>query len=158
MPYRTFPQKSERGSIKDIQNKRNDTLEEDPDMPATPAELRIKALYEHALVTRDQALIDSLGLIVMDGSPKDPVAMLRHKEYVREISAKLGREIVQEAKEGIDLLIKADLQGPSEMVITAYKQADSRNTILAEDGEMIKNASTGRIRIGTNSRSFWRAK
>jgi hypothetical protein len=158
MPYRTVQPRSDRGSIKDIQQAVKEDLG-DPNLPPTPAELRIKALYEHALVTRDQALIDSLGLIVMDGSPKDPVAMLRHKEYVREISAKLGREIVQEAKEGIDILIEADLQqGPSEMRIAAYKQAEARNTILQEDGEIVKNAATGSVRINTNNRSFWRAK
>lgn len=153
MPYRTIPQRSERGSIKNIQQAVKDDLQEDPNLPPTPGELRIKSLYEHALVTRDQALIDSLGLIVMDGPPNNPVALLRHKEYVRELTTKLGME-VQEAKEGIDMLIEADLQGPSEMRIAAYKQAEARNTILAEDGQLIKNASNGAIK----HRSFWRAK
>lgn len=154
MPYRTIPRRSERGSIKDIRNKKNDSLEENPDMPATQAELRIKSLYEHALVTRDQALIDSLGLIVMDGPPNDPVALLRHKEYVRGLKDKLGVE-VQEAKEGLDMLIEADLQGAAEMKIAAYKQHEARNVILQEDGEMIKNASDGSI---SRKRSFWRVK
>ena len=153
MPYRTVRSRSDRGSIKDIQQAVKEDLG-DPNLPPTSAELRIKSLYEHALVTRDQALIDSLGLIVMDGSPKDPVAMMRHKEYVREIGTKLGVAMVQEAKEGIDMLIEAELQGPSEMRIAAYKQAEARNTILAEDG-LIKNASTGVIK---HHRSFWRAK
>ena|SRR5271157_3305365 len=153
MPYRTIPQRSDRGSIKDIQDKKNESLEENPNMPATPAELRIKSLYEHALVTRDQALIDSLGLIVMDGHPKDPVALLRHKEYVRGLQTKLGVE-VQEAKEGIDMLIEADLQGPSEMRIAAYKQAEARNAILQEDGQIIKQASGSSARKS----SFWRVK
>ena len=154
MPYRTIPQRSERGSIKDLQKVVKEDLG-DPNLPPTPGELRIKSLYEHALVTRDQALIDSLGLIVMDGPPNNPVALLRHKEYVNGLKEKLGVE-VQEAKEGIDMLIEADLQGPSEMRIAAYKQAEARNLILQEDGEMIKNASDGSFR--SLKRSFWRAK
>jgi hypothetical protein len=151
MPYKTVTQQSDRGNLKDIQDKRNSSLEENPDMPPTSSELRIKSLYEHALVTRDEALIASLGLIVMDGSPKDPVALMRHKERIRELSANLGLEMVRESREEIDMLIK---QGPSEMRAAAYKRDKARNAILSEDGDIIKAASTG----DTRHRSFWRVK
>ena len=157
MPYRVVPPRSDRGSIKDIQKAVTDFLQEDPNLPPTPAELRIKALYEHALVLRDQALIDSLGLIVMGGAPKDPVSVMRHREYVKEISARLGVAQIEDAKKDIDALINDEsATGPMEMRVAKYKQTEARNTILSEEGVLIKNAS--RYKGGVIKRSFWRSK
>jgi hypothetical protein len=154
MPIRAVPPRSERGSIKDIQKTVSDHLEEDPNMPATPQELRIKSLYEHALVLRDQALIDSLGLIVMDGSAKDPVSIMRHRQYVQELSAKLGTQVA-ETKQDIEILVEEAKEKPYEMRVAAYKQAEARNLILSQDGAIIKNASDGSTRRAC---AFWRAK
>jgi len=159
MPYRVAPPRSDRGSLKDIQNKNSNKLEENPEMPATPQELRIKALYEHALVLRDDALIASLGLIVMDGSPKDPVSLMRHRERVNEIKAKLGTEVAEAQKE-IEILVKEE-KGPfhdHEMRVAAYKKENTLNTILLEDGVMVKIAGTQHSNPVRALRSFWRAK
>jgi hypothetical protein len=149
MPYRMVPPRSDRGSIKDIQKRNGDSLEENPDMPPTQGELRIKSLYEHALVTRDQAMIESLGLIVMGGAANDPVALLRHKQYVKEISDRMAPEI-EKAKEELSACLSETVPNDIELVRTVIKQAEALNTILSED--IVKTAST------TSRRSFWRAK
>jgi hypothetical protein len=158
MPYRVVPPHSDRGSIKDIQKNNTERLEENPNDPPTQAELRIKSLYEQAVVLRDQALIDSLGLIVMDGSAKDPVSVLRHRLYVQELKNKLGSQIT-DAEKDINLLIQ-DEPGPMEMRVAAYRQEGARNTILSEEGDiLIKNASDANAKaVGSFRRSFWRAK
>jgi|SRR5580698_6398112 hypothetical protein len=153
MPYKTVTQQSDRGNLKDIQDKRNSSLEENPDMPPTSSELRIKSLYEHALVTRDQAMIESLGLIVIGGDPKNPVNIMRHREYVEELKIRLGSQI-KETQEEIENFFTNDFWETSEMRVAAYKRDKARNAIFSEDGDIIKTASTG----NTRHRSFWRVK
>jgi hypothetical protein len=148
MPYRMVSPKSDRGSIRDIQNKNNDFLEENPNMPPTQGELRIKSLYEHALITRDQSMIDSLGLIVMGGAVNDPIALFRHKQYVKELSDKLAPEI-EKAKEELSTCLSKTVSNSIGLTQNVIKQAEVRNIILSNN---IKIACT------TPRRSFWRTK
>lgn len=157
MPIRYVPPRSERGSIKDIQKMTGVHLEEDPNMPATPSELRLKALYEHALITRDRSLIDSLGLIVMDGSPKDPVSVLRHRQYVQDLSAKLGFKRGQFTN-NLSLIVDKPVNYSERKLAesTSVEQAKSLSIILSENNTIVRHASTEHpINI---LRAFWRVK
>lgn len=149
MPYRVAPPRSDRGSIKDIQNKNANSLEENPDMPPTEGELRIKSLYENALATRDQAMIEALGLIVMGGAPTDPVAILRHKQYVKEISERMAPEI-EKAKEELTACLEHTVPNDMEETNRRFKQAQSLETILSDT--LVKTADS------SPRRSFWRTK
>jgi len=151
MPTRAIPPRSDRGSIKNIQKAVTDSLDEDPNMPATPQELRIKALYENALVLRNQALIDSLGLIVMEGSAKDPVSVMRHRQYVQELTTKFGGQ-VEDTRQTLEVLVEETKNQPQEIIRSTYKRTGSLNAILAENQPLVKNASSG------STRAFWRAK
>lgn len=158
MPYRFVPPRSDRGSIKDLRKKQTEALEENPDMPPTPAELRIKSLYEQAMVLRDQALIDSLGLIVMGGAPDNPVSILRHRQYIDELKQKMGAQI-QDAQNEIEAFFANDFEGPAEMRVAAYKQENARNIILGDDGQNFYKAASPNVpRQGLFVRSFWRSK
>src|ERR1700679_2286671 len=97
MPYRTVKPHSDRGSLRDLKEK----LESgnDDKLPATPFELRVKELYESAMIQKDEALIESLGLIAISGSPKDPVSIFRHREYVNSLSKKLANQVAQSKSE-----------------------------------------------------------
>lgn len=149
MPYRIVPPRSDRGSIKNIQNRNTDSLEENPDMPPTDGELRIKALYENALVTHDQAMIEALGLIVMGGAPTDPVAILRHKQYVNEISQRMAPEI-EKAKEELTACLEQTIPNDIEAINQVIKRAQSLEVVLSDT--IVKTANS------SPRRSFWRAK
>ena len=158
MQYRTVPPRSDRGSIKDIQKPNNSTVGLDKDLPPTPAELRIKALYEEAVVLRDDALIASLGLIVMGGPPTDPVAIMRHRMYVQELKEKLAPAI-SDAEKDIELLVQDNQEKTLEMRVASYKQENALNTILSDDGALVKKAGDGSFKEGGYvKRSFWRSK
>ncbi|HEY5267804.1 MAG TPA: hypothetical protein VII94_01565 [Candidatus Saccharimonadales bacterium] len=93
MAIRVVKQRSDRGSIKDLQNG------DDEHYPATPIELRLKELYEYATVTRNEELQNSLGLVPIVGATNDPVSIFRHREYVESLSAKMADKIEQTKKE-----------------------------------------------------------
>lgn len=149
MPYRVAPPRSERGSIKDIQKRNTESLEENPDMPPTEGELRIKSLYENALVTKDQAMIEALGLIVMGGAANDPVALLRHKQYVKELTERMAPEI-EKAKEELTACLEQTVPNDIDVHNQLYKQAQALDTILSDT--LVKTADS------SPRRSFWRAK
>jgi hypothetical protein len=149
MPYIMVPPRSDRGSIKDIQNRKSEHLEDNPDMPPTEGELRMKSLYEHAMVTKDQAMIEALGLIVMGGAANDPVALLRHKEYVKELTDRMAPEI-EKAKEELSACLVDTVPKSIDLVYNVIKQAEALNTILSDT--LVKTAST------QPRRSFWRNK
>src|SRR5579864_4458077 len=109
MPFRRVPQQSDRGSIRDLANG------DDEKFPPTPEELRLKSLYEHGLATRDQALIDSLGLIAITGAPKDPISIFRHKEYIESLKEKLAEQIQQTADELAPCFASRDAAPPPEL-------------------------------------------
>ena len=146
MPFRRVPQQSDRGSIKDLANG------DDEKFPPTEEELRLKKLYEHGLATRDEALLASLGLIAINGAPKDPIAIYRHKEYIESLKGKLAEQIAQTATELAPCFAAPDDRESTqsfEMARGRWKQESARNAIL-DSGELVKNAST------TPRRSFRR--
>ncbi len=130
MPYRTVKPYSDRGSLKDIKERQESG---DDKLPATNFELRVKELYEHAMVRKDEALIESLGLVAINGSPTDPVSIFRHREYVNSLSAKLAGQI-EESKLELDACFVDSTPTmnsvPEEMKLTDYKQLRSRCAIL----------------------------
>lgn len=134
MPIRRVQQQSDRGSIRDLQNG------DDEKLPPTEFELRLKGLYEHAMATRDQALVDSLGLIPLNGSATDPVSIFRHREYVKNISDKLAEQIQETAKEIEGLLAVDERDFSQELRMSRYKQANSLAAITEKD-ELVKTAS-----------------
>lgn len=150
--HRSVKQYTDRGSIKDIQNKANDSLEEDPNLPPTPEELQIRGAYEQAMVTRDQALLDSLGLIVMTGPAKDPVALYRHREYVNSLKEKYAAEVEKSKEELSQCLLQSENGTPVEIRTNIYKQAMALATVL--DDSMVKTASTK----GSPDNTFRRVK
>ena len=150
--HRPVKQYTDRGSIKDIQNRVNDSLEEDPELPPTPEDLRIQGLYELAMVTRDQALLDSLGLIVMTGPAKDPVALYRHREYVRGLKEKYAAKVEQSKEELSQCLQQSEVGTPAEMRRNIYKQAMALATVLGD--RMVKTASAK----GSPDNTFRRVK
>ena len=141
--HRRVKQYTDRGSIKDIQQRVNDSLEEDPELPPTPDE---------AMVTRDQALLDSLGLIVMTGPAKDPVALYRHREYVRGLKEKYAAEVEQSKEELSQCLLQSETGTPTEIRQNIYKQAMALATVL--DDSIVKTASAK----GSPDNTFRRVK
>jgi hypothetical protein len=131
MPYRTVKPYSDRGSLKDLKERQESG--DDSKLPATNFELRVKELYEHAIVRKDEALIESLGLIAINGSPTDPVSIFRHREYVNSLSEKLAGQI-EETKLELDACFANSVPTansvPSEMKPTEYRQNKSRCAIL----------------------------
>ena len=105
MSIRRVKQQSDRGSIRDLANG------DDEKLPPTEEELRLKKLYEHSLATRDDALLASLGLIAINGAPKDPIAIYRHKEYIDSLKEKLAEQIKQTADELAPCFAAPDLDG-----------------------------------------------
>lgn len=154
--HRAIKQFTDRGSIKDIQDRANNSLEENPELPPTPDELRIKGLYEQAMVTRDQALLDSLGLIVMTGPAKDPVALYRHREYVRSLKEKYAAEVEQSKQELTQCLMQSENEDSytanQELRRTVYKQAMALAVVL--DDSIVKTASAK----GSPDNTFRRVK
>lgn len=149
MPIRRVPQLSDRGSIRDIQNGDDDKA------PPTEYELRVKELYEHALVTKNQALVDSLGLIPINGSAKDPVSIFRHREYVNSLSQELKDKIAQTAKEMEAYFHVDENQVAQELKWSKYKQAHSLAAIR-EDIDIVKVASADGGTYTRAKRSFRR--
>jgi len=134
MPFRRVPTLSDRGSIRDLQARNEE------DFPPTEHELRIKKLYEHAMVTRNQALVDSLGLIPLNGTANDPVSIFRHREYVKSLSDKLAEQIQETAKEIEGCLAVDESSMCQEMRLSRYKQANSLAAITDPE-ELVKTAS-----------------
>jgi len=134
MPIRRVQQQSDRGSIRDLANG------DDEKYPPTPLELRLKGLYEHALVTRDRALINSLGLIPLNGEANNPVSVYRHREYVNSLSVELAEKIKQTAQEIEGCLAVDESFLPQEIKWSRYKQARSQSVITQESG-LVKTAS-----------------
>lgn len=87
MPIKRVKQYSDRGNIKNL------AIKNDESSPPTSFELRIKSLYENALATNNQFLIESIGLIPINSDIKNPIALYRHRAYVKELEAKLGNRI-----------------------------------------------------------------
>lgn len=135
MPYRRVQQQSDRGSIRNLANG------DDEKLPPTEFELRLKELYEHAMVTRNQALVDSLGLIPLNGTANDPVSIFRHREYVKSLSDKLAAQIQETAKEIEGCLAIDETSLPREVMNSRYKQANSLAAI-SDTKELVKTAST----------------
>ena len=153
MPYLTVKPRSDRGSLQDLKEK----LESGDDgSPATHFELRVKELYENAMIRKDDALIESLGLIAINGSPTDPVSIFRHREYVNSLAEKLAGQ-VEESKAELEACFAAStptmLSVPSEMKLTEYRQIRSLVAILEPDS-FTKLASTDSA--PSNRRSFKR--
>lgn len=87
---------SDRGKISNLAQKHEDEI------PVTPMETRLKQLYEHAQLTRDKGLEDSLGFITTDyvGNKNAlPVSIYRLREIVSNITAKSGAKIAEMRKE-----------------------------------------------------------
>lgn len=151
MPYKTVSLRSGRGNIKDIVK---NSLQEDPNLPPTSSELRIKTLYEHALVTKNQALVDSLGLIVIEGNPKNPFHIMEHKKYIKELTDRfaLKNKQIQNKIDSCFASKKLELYSKSsEAEYSNYKKNKALKFILLDESEFIKRAST-------NNRCFWRVK
>lgn len=142
MPIRRVQQQSDRGSIKDLANG------DDEKFPATAEELRLKSLYEHGLATRDQALIDSLGLIAINGAPKDPIALFRHREYVNSLKEKLAEQVQQASEEVAQLISQEDYTQSQIVRSTQDRQKASLDAIKETD--LVKTAN------GLPRRSFRR--
>lgn len=137
MPIRRVQQQSDRGSIRDLANG------DDEKLPPTEEELRLKKLYEHSLATRDDALLASLGLIAINGAPKDPVALYRHKEYIESLKEKLAEQIKQTADELAPCFAVPDDRDNSttfELARIKWKQKEALS-IISDDGPIVKNAS-----------------
>jgi len=149
MPIRRVQQQSDRGSIRDLQNG------DDEKYPPTDYELRVKELYEHALVTKNQALVDSLGLIPINGSANDPVSIFRHREYIKSLSSELADKIQQTAKEIEGCLHVDETSLPQEVKWSRYKQAHSLAAIC-EDIDIVKVASADGGTYTRAKRSFRR--
>lgn len=134
MPYRRVQQQSDRGSIRDLANGDDDKF------PPTPHELHLKGLYEHAMVTRDEALLNSLGLIPLNGDAKNPVSIYRHREYVNSLSTALAEQIQQTAKEIEGCFAVDESTFSHEVRRSQYKQAQAL-TIISEPEALVKTAS-----------------
>lgn len=134
MSIRRVQQQSDRGSIRDLANG------DDEKYPPTPHELHLKGLYEHAMVTRDEVLLNSLGLIPLNGDAKNPVSIYRHREYVNGLSTALAEQIKETAKE-IEACFTVDQSTFSfELKRSQYKQANSLS-VISEPEELVKKAS-----------------
>jgi len=134
MPIRRVQQQSDRGSISDLANG------DDEKFPPTPLELHLKGLYEHAMVTRDEALLNSLGLIPLNGDAKNPVSIYRHREYVNGLSAALAEQIRETAKE-IEGCFTVDQSTFSfELKMSQHKQAQALS-VISEPETLVKTAS-----------------
>lgn len=134
MPIRRVQQQSDRGSIRDLANGDDDKF------PPTALELRLKELYEHAMVTRDEALINSLGLIPLNGEANNPVSIYRHREYVNALSEELADKIKQTAQEIEGVLSVDETTKPQEVRMMDYKRANSLAAII-DNGDLVKTAS-----------------
>lgn len=132
MSIRSVKSYSERGSIKDIQNNSVEA-----NTPATPFELRLKLLYENAFDNKNAQLINSLGLIVMDGNYRDPGVLLKHREYVKSLT--LNSKNVKD-----------------EMLYSKYKKSKSLDAILDSGSLSIKVVGQN-VSVSSIKRSFKRA-
>jgi hypothetical protein len=136
MPIRPIKTHSDRGSIKDVFN--GESYE-----PPTADELRLKQLYEHAEITRDQQLQDSLGFIVMPqpgNSSAFPVSIFRHREYINSLSQKRADNIEKIRREISSFF--APVEKPSMNIRQShFKQEISRQAVVANNGNLIKYAS-----------------
>ena len=138
MPYRRVQQQSDRGSIRDLANG------DDEKYPPTALELHLKGLYEHAMVTRDEALLNSLGLIPLNGDAKNPVSIYRHREYVNGLSTALAEQIKETAKEIEGCFVMDQSTFSFELKRSQYKQAQSLS-VISEPESLVKTASEGSV-------------
>jgi hypothetical protein len=152
MPYRVVKQYSDRGSIKDIQTT-NKELDGEVSLEPTQQELRLKSLYENAMVMRDETMIETLGFIVMSGPANDPVAIIRHRAYVESIKAKFADQI-KDAEQVASACFTNPSYIEAEMSNVSYRQKRSTEAVL-RGAPMIKSASTRSVHMAA---SFWRAQ
>lgn len=148
MPIRATKQYSDRGSIKDIQNG-------EEILPPTDYELRLKNLYQHGIETRNQALLDSLGFITMDGPANNPVSVFRLRERINAMGVKLADKIAQIKAELDEYFALPKSSLSYEILKSEGGQKHARDTILAST-EIVKVASNGHIGKEEWYRSFRR--
>ena len=151
MPIRSVKQRSDRGSIRDI-NKAQGEFNE----PPSDEELRLKKLYEYAELTNNEQLKKSLGFIVMPGDKSSlPISVYRHREYVNSLSQDRIAHI-ERFKQELLVCFGEDHQ-PINIRKSRLKQELSKNAILFDSSilPIIKTASTDAICI---QRSFRRIK
>jgi hypothetical protein len=149
MPSRVAKQYSDRGSIKDIK----EANEDGSNQPPTSQELRMKALYEAATAVRDDKMIESLGFVVMNGRYNDPVAILRHREYVEAIKARVNQQVAETQRQVSPLFNEPDYV-EAEMRFIRAKQRRSTNAVQRV---LVKTASATHP-LAHAPASFWRAK
>lgn len=87
---------SDRGKISNLTKKHEDEI------PVTPMEERLKKLYEHAQVTHDKGLEDSLGFITtpyISDKAALPLSIYKLREIVSILSTKPGNKIAEMRQE-----------------------------------------------------------
>lgn len=149
-----YPTTSDRGSLKNIING-------EENFPPTSDELRIKELYEYAAATQDEALLNSLGLIPINGKviektglflETNPLSIFQHRQYVNSISQKFANQIEQTKNELAICFANYPVLEEKIAQIHHNQQTRARLTILAP--EMMKVAGKN---ISSNiDRSFRR--
>lgn len=100
MSIKRVKQRSDRGSIKDLVNSQEVSIP--TPRPATPAELRLKKLYEHAQNNKNHQMIAALGFITTDyiGDKNAlPLSVYRIKQTVDKIKAQSNGKIDQLAQQ-----------------------------------------------------------
>lgn len=113
MPTRRVKTYSDRGSIRDL----GKTKPQEEEIP-TPAELRLKRLYEYAQVHRDSQLLSALGFITTDYiSDKNalPLSIYRIRQIIGDIKKKSGSKIDELAQE-----FAVHFQNPHQDVINIF--------------------------------------
>ena len=99
MAIRAAKQYTDRGSIKDLVNKRGKEAQE-IELPVSSGELRMKKLYEYAHLNKDHNLQGALGFITTDYiSDKNalPLSIYRLRKTVADIKSKSSNNIDQMA-------------------------------------------------------------
>ena len=149
MAIRAVKQRSDRGSIKNLQNG------DDEYYPPTAIELRLKELYEYATVTRNEELQNSLGLIPISGATNDPISIFRHREYVDSLSAKMADKI-EETKKILEGCFDSGYTLNYQMRLSETKQ-NHHQSIILKSAAITKLASyNGKYQVFV--RSFRRAE
>jgi hypothetical protein len=134
MSIRRVKQQSDRGSLKDIQNGDNDEK-----LPPTQYELRIKDLYENALMSNNQALIASLGIIEAPSDPKNPVSLLKHREYIKNLEAQLGGKVAQTKQELSNCLAMDESDLPIEIQKSIVERVRAHG-VITQESDFVKVA------------------
>lgn len=96
MPIRKVKQSSDRGSIKNLDERH------DSEIPLTSSEQRLKAIYDRAKQSNDAGILEGLGFITTDYvHDKDalPLTVYRIKQIVADIKSKSSEPIDQFGQE-----------------------------------------------------------